>query len=117
MGRPIGLGSVKLSIQTLELTDFAQRYRTGLTKATCDADPHARAVSGMRRLQQDDRALWQALLLLGEPARIQAPVHYPQIAVGEISNKVISKGEIENENFAWWAAGQEVAIEPGDVGP
>lgn len=105
MGRPIGLGSVKLGIQSLELTDFAHRYRTGLAATTHDVSPRARAVAGMVSLAKADPDLWQALLMLGEPARVQAPVHYPQLAVGAVmsdKNKTVSNGEIENKNFAWW---------------
>ena len=102
MGRPIGLGSVKLKIQSLVLTDFAHRYRLGQAAPPTTADSSRLAALVMVKLKRDDPALWQALLMLGEPARVQAPVHYPQIAVGAISNKKASAGEIENENFAWW---------------
>jgi CRISPR/Cas system CSM-associated protein Csm3 (group 7 of RAMP superfamily) len=93
MGRPIGLGSVKLQVTSLQLEDRVKRYRSGaITSQQPDADPGQLAEQGMAHLRRRDPALHHALLTLGEPKHVTAPVHYPQIAAGRI----------EDLNFQWW---------------
>jgi RAMP superfamily len=93
MGRPIGLGSVKLQVISVQLEDRVKRYRSSvLTPQPPEADPKQLALQGMEDLRKRDPALHHALLTLGEPKHVTAPVHYPQIAAGRI----------EDLNFQWW---------------
>ena len=92
MGRPIGLGSVKLAIQAIELVDFAHRYLEGVGGTAGVVDPVAYAARGMAKLRERHRELHDALLQVGEPGRIQAPVHYPQTA----------GADIEDRNYQWF---------------
>lgn len=93
MGRPIGLGSVKLKIDALQVINRDLRLRDG-SQAHTDRAPAAWAALGMNSLKDRHPELWRALLLLGEPKRIKYPVHYPQV----------SGQAIETENYQWWKA-------------
>jgi len=92
MGRPIGLGSVKLSLQSLVLRDPALRYHQGQHGLVQAADPAAWARQGMATLAQRDARIFKAMQLLGDPRHVQAPVHYPQC----------DGAPIETRNFDWW---------------
>ncbi|TDM08355.1 MAG: hypothetical protein C4K60_02510 [Ideonella sp. MAG2] len=96
MGRPLGLGSVKLRMTSAVLTHYPYRYQNthfGRYPVKSE-DLQQQAKRGMKLLanHEDTRELHQAMVRLGEPERVQAPVHYPQVA----------NSPLENENFQWW---------------
>jgi CRISPR-associated protein (TIGR03986 family) len=124
MGKPIGLGSVKIEPVGLYLVDRhkrygedpvpGQRYHTVL-KAVDEPDKwplHLQrewqiastdktkpltdyAIEGMKKVDGEVR---EAILLLGDPDKVNKPVHYPQVA---------DKG-IESENYLWFVANDEL---------
>lgn len=121
MGKPIGLGSVKVEAVGLHLVDRRQRYaQRDFSVAPryhaqwidgCPQLPHflqaeasisvssrvavqpehlARAC--MAHLKAQSPAVHRALMLTGDPQRVVAPVHYPQL----------QRKSIEEESFAWF---------------
>lgn len=122
MGKPIGLGSVKVETVGLHLVDRRQRYaQRDFSVAPryhaqwidgCPQLPHflqaeasisepspvaavrpehlARAC--MAHLKARSPAVHRALMLTGDPQRVVAPVHYPQL----------QSKPIEEESFAWF---------------
>ena len=114
MGRPVGLGSVKLSLGKLDVIDRDQRLIDG-SEALVGQDPQILAAQTMMKLKDDDRAFWRGLLLLGEPGRVRCPVHYPQVTPGTLPKKKRNgtqppamKGRIENLNYQWWVANDDL---------
>lgn len=119
MGKPIGLGSVKLEPQGIFLVNRKQRYatdtldaaryhagqreqnaadwparlKTELEARLPEASPSVSELArkGMESVAEDVR---RALQLLGTPEAIGVPVHYPQV----------QGGEMEKEQFAWFMA-------------
>jgi CRISPR-associated protein (TIGR03986 family) len=106
MGKPLGLGSVKLSIDTIDLIDRCRRYledtpiaaRYQLTKTAGDAatpgDPLVDLTQRLARsaFNRAAPAVRQALTLLGDPRNTHLPVHYPQMA----------GAPMESEHFKWF---------------
>lgn len=126
MGKPIGLGSVKLDMVGLYLVDRSARYRQG--DFTCAAryasiwkcaslqslpphleceqqanhtpngiDPGQLANMQMAALSETDRAVYNAICLTGSRSAVSKPVHYPQLR-----NK-----NIEQESFAWFVQNEK----------
>lgn len=120
MGKPIGLGSVRIDPLGLFLVDRDARYRdnkpkdlrwhrtwtapnstaperysemwTATTVAPSVApDPAALAAEFAKKM---DPNVKHALRLLGDPDQVIQPVHYPQV----------EKGLIEDENYKWFVA-------------
>lgn len=110
MGRPIGLGSVKLSLQKLELKNVWQRYSQGEPAIEAVSDPHGWATAGVQALREADPGFHKSLLLLGEPEHVRAPVHYPQVInqtrlpTGQADLAPKTRKLIEDRNFEWWVA-------------
>lgn len=121
MGKPIGLGSVKIHIVGMYLVDRSARYRqtdfsvaaryAGVwkDKAVSNLPPHLRreqeanptsgvidprhlANAQMTELCDNDKAVFNAILLAGNPNAVKWPVHYPQL----------NDRDIERETFAWF---------------
>lgn len=120
MGKPIGLGSVKISLDGLFLVDRTARYRqtefadaaryANVWKAgdaqypahlaleqTADATPNTPpalhlAQAWMAGLKRTAEEVFNALLLSGNPGSITKPVHYPQMA----------GLDIETETYRWF---------------
>lgn len=97
MGKPLGLGSVKIKISSLELVDRMTRYSSddlsekhNHQSLTTD-EITSLAAAGMKIA---DPNVCRALQLLGNPYAIGVPVHYPQRA----------NGMLENEHFKWFMA-------------
>lgn len=120
MGKPIGMGSVKIEMAGLFLVDRGRRYQqTTFTKDTryeyawkngtvnlpsylnleqsanattkC-LDPGQLANEQMLQLLEQDRSVYNAILISGDPANVHKPVHYPQLA----------NQDIEQETYAWF---------------
>lgn len=96
MGRPLGLGSVKIEINEIQLVDRKMRYakdkidspRTHYLINKIKAN--SLAAYGMKIALENDMIL--AIRLLGNPEIIGMPVHYPQ-----------NHGkDIEEEHFEWF---------------
>ena len=102
MGKPIGLGSVKLQISALQLVDRKNRYtRDALTaernhQALSAEEIASLVAAGMQTAPPDVR---RALQLLGNPAAIETPVHYPQV----------EGGMLENEHFKWFMTNDDAS--------
>lgn len=127
MGKPIGLGSVKIEMIGLYLVDRQQRYRQTdftapnryatawkasdqclpphleleqATSPTADGiDPVALASAQMAALRTADPAVFNALLLAGNPDAVNKPVHYPQCP----------EQSPERNNFEWFANNEKTA--------
>lgn len=118
MGKPLGLGSVKLNIQSLKAIDRSQRYRLADEAAQAvPLDGLAFARQGMRVLRSTNSGLLSALLRYGEPRHVKLPVHYPQLAPGTMTHREkpaqngkraqpakYSEGHLEKDGFEWWMA-------------
>ena len=118
MGKPIGLGTVRIDFAGLHLIDRNKRYiedepedsrynqggwttsdsalREELVKAGYDIpekgiapDPTVCREHFRKTMDPD---ILRALELLGDPNNVVAPVHYPQV----------KGGDIEDENFKWF---------------
>lgn len=101
MGKPLGLGSVKLSIHAIELIDRHRRYlkddlgaeRYQLVPPPGETSSHDAQCSALsRRLARAsfNRAapsVQKALALLGDPLNTCLPVHYPQLAGAPMEDK------------------------------
>jgi CRISPR-associated protein (TIGR03986 family) len=93
MGKPLGLGTVKIAMTKLEFIDRHKRY----AEETLDATRYNGQTLDMKSLrnhfiQTMDKDIHQALELLGNPAHVKAPVHYPQI----------NNQDIEQETYQWF---------------
>jgi len=133
MGKPIGLGSVKIEIIGLFLVNRQARYRqvdfsdtnpqaqrydtvwkcdkfpTQLPAHLCrekdatptvanQTTPEQMAQNQMRALQTADPALFNAILLTGNPKAVKKPVHYPQV-----------RGRpIETETYRWFVENDRI---------
>lgn len=96
MGKPLGLGSVKIGFKSLRVHRLDKRYvsaRAG-DPGFIDAslDPLGFAAQAMNQLLHSNPALCKSLLAIGEPEHVQHPVHYPQV----------HGRHVEIENFKWW---------------
>jgi len=95
MGKPLGLGSVKVEIKALELVDREKRYALDALdtershQALSIEEIASLAAAGMQTAPPDVR---RALQLLGNPDAVKTPVHYPQV----------EGGKLENEHFKWF---------------
>lgn len=103
MGKPLGLGSVKIGFKSLRVHRLDKRYvsaRAG-DPGFIDAslDPHVFAARGMNQLLHSNPALYKSLLAIGEPGHVQHPVHYPQV----------HGRHVEIENFKWWVENKAAA--------
>jgi CRISPR-associated protein (TIGR03986 family) len=122
MGKPLGLGSARVEILGLFLVDRQQRYTTDAlpasryqhiwrkdaapaenwpshlqteAKATATQNapnPNDLAASALEKLQNTAPDVYNAILLLGNPAAVKKPVHYPQVA----------GADLEKELFKWF---------------
>ncbi len=121
MGKPIGLGSVRIEPTGLLLINRGRRYREGLDIPRYNdnvwldeeyeseyselySEESKAAVSEKHVLTPRQLAenfavkmhtdIKKALELLGDPYNVKAPVHYPQVKCADI----------EEENFKWFVA-------------
>ena len=119
MGKPIGLGSVRIDPVALRFIDRKQRYKQDdidgaryngggwldeQYRTELETIPeYATNISGQAKSPLEHRdyfiptmdpAIRRALLLLGDPSNIKAPVHYPQV-----------RGyDIEDKTYQWFVA-------------
>ena len=130
MGKPIGLGSVKVDVVGMYLVDRAARYRkatfvpgaryaqvwrgadfpTNLpthlareqaTPSTITtATPAALAHAQMSTLKTADLAAYKAIVLSGNPESVISPVHYPQVAGQGIEDKTFT-WFVKNDAQGW----------------
>jgi CRISPR-associated protein (TIGR03986 family) len=122
MGKPIGLGTVRIDLAGLHLIDRKKRYvedepedlrynqggwinpnlRVKLAKAGYDL-PESGSGLDPKQCREHfrktmDPDILQALRLLGDPENVRGPVHYPQVTV----DKTGKEADIEEENFKWF---------------
>jgi CRISPR-associated protein (TIGR03986 family) len=100
LGKPIGLGSVKLSVTSVQLVDRQKRYAqtsfeidTNESLTVINSDNFLKlASSHMRTFSEAQPTVYKALRLLGEPKHVTLPVHYAQI-----------KGaDLEKNSYNWF---------------
>jgi hypothetical protein len=95
MGKPIGLGSININIESLQLIDRQKRYAEDPLSAeryngvTLDIDTLRNGF-----INSMDENICQAIELLGNPYNVNAPVHYPQVR----------NGKIEEKTYQWFVA-------------
>lgn len=95
MGKPIGLGSVNIAIEKLELIDRYQRYaKDGLNAKRYNVAENPDLIEILHKQFRTamDSDIRQALELLGNPDNVKAPVHYPQVR----------REDIEVETYQWF---------------
>lgn len=93
MGKPLGLGSVRIDPVTLDIVDRSKRYSPegfmAVRHASASFDAYRSTFTkGM------DTQIANALKVLGDPAKVKLPVHTPQ---------VVGIG-LEEETFKWFVA-------------
>ncbi|MCI5166545.1 MAG: hypothetical protein D3903_10750, partial [Candidatus Electrothrix sp. GM3_4] len=122
MGKPIGLGTVRIDLAGLHCIDRKKRYAEDgtedvrynqggwtdpnlwdeLAKAGYDAPERGTApdpeTCRQHFLKTIDPDIYRALDLLGNPEHVRHPVHYPQIS----TDKTGTQADIEEENFKWF---------------
>lgn len=117
MGKPIGLGSVKLAVEGLFIVDRTRRYahdpldaprhhqgwrangeaswpthlQDGHPASALEPTPSP-AILAARALAGVAPAVRRALQLLGNPGAVAVPVHYPQV----------NGGQLENKHYSWF---------------
>jgi hypothetical protein len=104
MGKPLGLGSVKLSIESCQKVDRAQRY----TVAGLSAERY-QPLQGWEQIRDDYKAkmmrpdIKNALCLLGRiPADGTIPIHTPTIEPAPGQSL-----DLETKTFQWFVANDE----------
>ncbi len=115
MGKPLGLGSVKITIDKLQLSDRQARYkREGPFAASKEEDTSSwkaideeewrkiRDHSFRQAISQIQPQILEALETLGKPDSVTAPVQYPQVA--SIDGRPLTQRQQEQENYRWWVA-------------
>jgi len=132
MGKPIGLGTVKIDIAALQTINRYNRY----ANATQDEDRYNGGgwikeelknqvtalyeIGGIRLkggglspndckntfIETMDADIYRAIELLGNPENINSPVHYPQV---DKINGVLAN--IEKENFNWFGKNNTEMLE------
>ncbi len=92
MGKPIGLGSVKINIEEIQTINRKKRYAED--EITKDRYNQKLDYKDFRKTFTDtmNADIYRALDLLGNPENITRPVHYPQV----------ENADIEQENFKWF---------------
>ncbi|MDU9049447.1 MAG: TIGR03986 family CRISPR-associated RAMP protein [Candidatus Electrothrix sp. Rat3] len=122
MGKPIGLGTVRIDLAGLHCIDRKERYaedepevarynqggwtdpnlRNELAKAGYDLPERGTApdpeTCRQHFLKTIDPDIYRALDLLGNPQHVHHPVHYPQVTM----DKTGTQADIEEENFKWF---------------
>lgn len=127
MGKPIGLGSVKIEFSGLYLIDRVKRYLTTdfdasgrydsvwnpmndefpatlqperqATGTTGCASPKKLANAQMEQLKSSDPAVFRAILLTGNPEGVTKPVHYPQLL----------GSDVEVDTYLWFVTNEKAA--------
>lgn len=114
MGKPLGLGSVRTGIDTLELSDRLCRYQTEGPFPAPDASGASRRIvdeqswktirdeAFKKKISDICPQIIGALEALGDPGKVTAPVRYPQVA--SIDGHPLDERQQEQENYRWWVA-------------
>jgi CRISPR/Cas system CSM-associated protein Csm3 (group 7 of RAMP superfamily) len=127
MGKPLGLGSVKITPQILAFVDRAKRYASDTPtspryhEAWCEGDLSALpkkyqvksdtkstrpfgewANAGAAEVKRLDESLYRSIMLTGLPSAVTKPVHTPQLA-GQ---------NIEGKNYEWFVNNDEAKLDP-----
>ncbi len=110
-GKPIGLGTVQLTINSVKLVDRIERYTLlGLTDNPDDvctilnAERYPQIVDAYANHFGSPEAI-HAIRLLGDPKRVGLPVHYPQLS--GVDPETQNPYDIESKNFAWFVENEK----------
>lgn len=86
MGKPIGLGSVKMSITKIELINKQQKYcyagdsaQTPFKTTVEEKDVKKLIDQHMHALKSEEPAVYNAIKIVGNPNKVKHLVHYPQL--------------------------------------
>lgn len=111
MGKPLGLGSVRIDPIAVRLIDRVERYLHGGPRFHWQWETGTPAVIGQTCIAADffalrdayrsnltsrDPDLLQAIDLLGDPAQVTVPVHYP------LTNAQLWTPDRESKHFIWF---------------
>ena len=96
MGKPIGLGSLRIDINSLELIDRRKRYAEDSLQQPRYNKALEKNWTQIRDgfAQTIETDIRRAIELLGDPARVTKPVHYPQV----------QNESIEEKTYQWFVA-------------
>lgn len=113
MGKPLGLGTVQITVREIELVDRINRYaKDALTDKRGERmilfgeganEASKRPLQWVEEFKQvmkaadPDGATFRVLETLGDPAKVSHPLHYPQVA-GPTSNNA----DFETERYEWF---------------
>ena len=94
LGKPIGLGTVKIQSSSVTLVDRIARY-TSLSKDASSSQSLsleqwmqlATRYGDKKSKHGGNDAAKNALRLLGNPTNVELPVHYPQLAGGNLEDR------------------------------
>lgn len=106
MGKPLGLGSVRLNIVSLHTLDRVARYRDqdpfspSRDETACDWKQYRDAFRA--EAHGNSKAAIEALELLGDRSNVTCQVRYPQVS--SVNKNPLTTQEEEVENFRWWVA-------------
>jgi CRISPR-associated protein (TIGR03986 family) len=112
MGKPIGLGTVRIDPKSLQITDRLSRYATQALSDPRTAETLALdgcELAALRRILLDGRvepakAARRALERLGDPDKVVAPVHSP-LRAGQ---------DAEKETYQWFTHNADTQHGPAD---
>ncbi|RLJ16847.1 TIGR03986 family CRISPR-associated RAMP protein [bacterium endosymbiont of Escarpia laminata] len=107
MGKPLGLGSVKIHIDKVVTSDRMKRYKEAgpfAKPSTDNAEVDWKKIRDefIKKMMDIAPDAIRALALLGDPDKVTHPVRYPQIGKINDSPKEIPENEMEQENYRWW---------------
>ncbi|MBA1331028.1 hypothetical protein QQ73_07635, partial [Candidatus Endoriftia persephone str. Guaymas] len=92
MGKPLGLGSIQIEVESLERDNPVKRYQSdpfAQNTPTTEEGDKGKSWEEYReefKAQANQTAI-QALERLGNPANVAHPVHYPQVAGADLETE------------------------------
>ena len=100
LGKPLGLGTVEVEVARLSLIDRQARY-TGKMSHASEVQPDELVVRFRALCEKSAGSAkhLDVLELLGDPASVKHPVHYPQIP-----GSCRGEERFEKEHFRWFSA-------------
>ncbi|GAB6041489.1 TIGR03986 family type III CRISPR-associated RAMP protein [Endothiovibrio diazotrophicus] len=113
LGKSLGLGRVRLEVDSIELRDAAARYGLDALEAPAIAErwtPDEKTPKWLRDRSLIDSETLEILRTLGDPARLAdgAAVHTPLAA------DQITAGKSEEETFKWFVNNDRAGIQPAN---
>ncbi len=114
LGKPLGLGSVKVELESLEIEEIEQGYtqwsaEPPVAKKNPEMDGYLRSAIDAGLI---DEKVLEVLVALGDPEKVDAVVTYP---VTQRQYEALQKGEAggERELFKWFGSTAEQLVPDG----